>query len=154
MHSRRLLAAIAATTVSGTLLLGACGGSSDDASTPTTAAPDPAESSSGEGGEGVDDALASQVPDETVEVPSADGATTIAEYAAGGSGFEPADADEVAQVLAIVGTDADGYITADAIVVTRSEADATLLCGTVDGLGISTYTVIPVLPDGTGVDCG
>jgi hypothetical protein len=151
MRSPRIPASILAAALSGTLLLGACGGSSDDASTPTTA---PSSASGGGAGADAEDALASQVPDATVEVPSADGATTIAEYAAGGSSFEPADPSELAKVLAMVGTDAEGYITDDAIVVEQSEADATLLCGTVDGLGISTYTVIPVLPDGTGVDCG
>lgn len=152
MRSPRVLAAILAAALSGTLALGACGGSSDGASPPTSAAP--AGTSSGGSGDDVTDALEAGMPEATVEVPPADGATTIAEYAAGGSGFEPADAEELALVLSIVGTGAEGYVTEDTIVVQQSAADATLLCGTVDGLGISTYTVIPVLPGGTGVDCG
>jgi len=107
-----------------------------------------------ESGDGVTEALEAETPTDTVDVPSADGAVPIAEYAAGGSDYEPADPQELAQILSIAGTDADGYLTADAVVIRTSAADATLLCKTADGMGISSYTVIPVLPDGTGVDCG
>ncbi|MEZ5137460.1 MAG: hypothetical protein R2711_01355 [Acidimicrobiales bacterium] len=101
----------------------------------------------------VEAALERAAPDGTVEVPSEDGATTIAEYAAGSSGYEPANAEELAQLLAVVGTDADGYLTDDAFVVRTTEADAAVLCLTAEGMDIETYRVIPVRPDGTGVDC-
>lgn len=142
----------------GSLALGACGDSSDGPADAPAAADAPDGGSTPDGGsasgDDVTDALEAQTPSETVAVPPADGATTIADYAAGGSSYEPADPAELAQILAIVGTDADGYLTDDVVVVRTSAADATLLCKTADRLGVSTYSVIPVLPDGTGVDCG
>ena len=135
------------------LTLGACGSGGGSAGSPS-GTDKAAEPSGSDAGEDLTEALEAGTPTDTVDVPSEDGATTIEAYAAGGSSYEAADPAELAQLLAIVGTDADGYLTSDTVVVRTSAADATLLCKTADGLDISTYTVIPVLPDGTGVDCG
>ncbi|MBK6858285.1 MAG: hypothetical protein IPG97_17470 [Microthrixaceae bacterium] len=153
MHHRRRTSLILALFTVCVLALGACGDSTDRASD----APTNAKDTSGGGsavGEDVTEALEAQTPDATVEVPSADGATTIADYAAGGSSYEPSDPQELAQILALIGTDADGYLTDNVVVVHTTAADATLLCKTADRLAISSYTVVPVLPDGIGVDCG
>lgn len=151
-RSRLALALLAAASLS----LAACGGSSDDGDATTdeatTEATDAA-TTDGATDDDVTEALESQVPEGTVDVPSEDGATTIADWAARGSSTEPADPEELTQIIAVVGTDADGWFTDDAIVVRTTEADAALLCGTVEGLSVDTYQVIPVLPDGTGVDC-
>jgi len=135
------------------LVLAACGGSSDAASDPPSSASADAADGGAVDDAGVEAALEQAAPDGTVEVPSEDGATTIAEYSAGSSGYEPANAEELAQLLAVVGTDADGYLTDDAFVVRTAEADAAVLCLTAEGMDIETYRVIPVRPDGTGVDC-
>jgi hypothetical protein len=148
---RSLRPVLASALVLTSLLLAACG--SDDASSPSPAAADAgAETSAGSDGDVVD-ALEAAAPEGTVEVPSDAGATTIAEYAAGSSGLEPADPEELAMILAIVGTDADGYITDDAVVVRTTVADSTLLCGSAERLDITTYQVIPVGPDGVGIAC-
>ena len=140
-------------TLAAALTLAACGGSSDDdGSTPSDPPVSGTETDGTTDGD-VTEALEGALPEGTVDVPSEEGATTIAEWAAGGSSVEPADPTELTQILAMVGTDADGYFTDDAIVVRTTEADAALLCGTVEGLDIDSYQVIPVLPDGTGVDC-
>lgn len=131
------------------LSLGACG--SGSAASDTEPAPAATETSSSSD---VEAALESQTPTGTVEVPSADGATTIAEYSQGSSGYESPAPEELAQILAIVGTDADGYLAGDAVVVQASEADATLWCKTAEIAGYETLTLIPVLADGVGVDCG
>jgi hypothetical protein len=136
------------------LLLGACGSSGSDAADPAATDATSGASSDATAGDDVTDALEESVPTDTVEVPSEDGATTIADYAAGGSSYEPADPTELATVLSLIGTDADGYLTDDAIVVRAEEADASLWCATTERLGLSTYQFIPVLPDGTGVACG
>lgn len=145
---QHLLAVIA---LCGALVLGACSSSDSD----KTSQPDPTEATgqSGSGNADVEEALEAQTPTGTVEVPSADGALTIADWAAGGSEVEVADPAELATVIALVGTDADGYITADAIVVNTSEADATLWCEATKRSNLSTYRFIPVLPDGSGVAC-
>lgn len=130
----------AALTLAASLALGACGGADEDG----TATP---------AGDDVDRALEAAAPTGTVEVPTADGATTIAEYAAGGSSYQPADENELVTILALIGTDADGYLTDDAVVVRTTTADATLLCGTIEQLDIAAYQVIPVGPDGAGIDC-
>jgi hypothetical protein len=148
MRSPRALIALLAVTAA---LVGAgCGSDGADSSpAPTTAS----DGSADLAGASVDEAIESQVPTETVEVPSEDGATTVAEYAAGGSGYEPADERELASILAIVGTQADGYLTDDAVVVRTTKADAAVWCLTFERLDLSSYTVVPVLPDGTGVAC-
>ena len=149
MRSTRI--SLAVLLLSGGLLVGACSsddsGKADGSAKPTTA-------TAAQGDTDVEAALEATAPDGSVEVPSADGATTIADYSQGSSGFEPADPDELSQILALVGTDADGYITDDAVVVNASEADASLWCKTAEQLGIDTYTLIPVRPDASGVDCG
>lgn len=138
--------------LSASLALAACGGSSDRASD-GAADGSSADATAPTGDTDVDEALADAAPDGEVDVPSEDGATTIADYSSGGSSYEPADPTELAQILAVVGTDADGYLTDDAIVVRTTEADIALLCGTVERLGLDAYRVVPVRPDGTGVDC-
>ena len=151
-HRRRSSLILTLVTV-GSLALGACGDSSDRAADATTPASDTTGGGS-TGGDGVTEALEAQTPAATVEVPSADGATTITDYASGASSYEPSDPQELAQILAIIGTDADGYLTDSVVVVHTTAADATLVCKTAERLAISSYTVVPVLPDGTGVDCG
>ena len=151
-HRRRSSLILTLVTV-GSLALGACGDSSDRAADATTPASDTTGGGS-TGGDDVTEALEAQTPAATVEVPSADGATTITDYASGASSYEPSDPQELAQILAIIGTDADGYLTDSVVVVHTTAADATLVCKTVERLAISSYTVVPVLPDGTGVDCG
>lgn len=150
-HRHHLLTSL---LLASTLVLGACGSSDSGADEPDTTVD--AEASTGAdtragAGADVEDALEAQSPDGRIEVPSADGAVTIADYAAGG--IELDGAEDIAMVLSMVGTDATGYITDDTIVVERSEADATLLCGTIERLDVTAYRVVPVLPDGSGVDC-
>lgn len=145
---------LAALVLCATVALGACSSGDDDSA--DTTSPTSETTSEGGGAEGdgdVTDALESAAPTGTVEVPSSDGATTIAEYAAGGSSYEPANASELATILALVGTDADGYLTEDTIVVRTTVADSTLLCGTLEQLSMSDYSVIPVGPDGVGIAC-
>lgn len=144
-----------ALAIAATLVLGACSGGDDDDSAAEDA---PAAAAAGAdtdaGGEvDVEAALEAQTPEGTVDVPSPDGALTIADWAAGGSTVEPADPEALVQILAIAGTDADGYITDDAVVIRTTEADATLLCATGERLPSDTYRIVPVLPDGTGVAC-
>jgi hypothetical protein len=144
---------LAALVLCATVALGACS-SGDDDSADTTAPTSETTSEGGAEGDGdVTDALESAAPTGAVEVPSSDGATTIAEYAAGGSSYEPANASELATILAIIGTDADGYLTEDTVVVRTTVADSTLLCGTIEQLSVSDYSVIPVGPDGVGIAC-
>jgi hypothetical protein len=102
----------------------------------------------------VEMALEEDLPSEEVEVPSEDGSTSIADYSQGTSDYESSAPEELNQILSLVGVQADGYITKDAVVVQASEADAAMWCRTHQSLGMSTYTLIPVLSDGTGVDCG
>ena len=152
MRSPRTLLAIVA--LGAALLLGACGSGSsgtDDAATPGTEASGSTDTTASSAD--VEDALESQLPDETVEVPSADGATTIADWAAGGVEIDEAEANDLASILALVGTDADGYFTDDTLVIHREAADATLLCEYAKRAGLTHFEVIPVLPDGTGVAC-
>lgn len=153
MHTTRTLAAAALVA---SLLLAGCGGDDgSDEAADRTADPSAAESpAGGEPLEGVDEALEAASPDATVAVPSDEGALTIEAWASGGSTVEPTDPEELAMIMALVGTDAEGFITEDAVVVQASEADATLWCGSVARLDVSTYRLVPVLPDGTGVDCG
>jgi hypothetical protein len=146
---------LAALVLCATAALGACS-SGDDDSADTTSPTSEATSEGGTEAEGdgdVTDALESAAPTGTIEVPSSDGATTIAEYAAGGSSYEPVNASELATILAIIGTDADGYLTEDTVVVRTTVSDSTLLCGTVERLSVSDYSVIPVGPDGVGIAC-
>lgn len=136
------------------MALSACSSGTDSDSADTTT-PSAATSEQGgaEGDGDVVDALEATAPTGTVEVPSGDGATTIADYSAGSSGYEPANESELALILALIGTDADGYLTEDTVVVRTTLADSTLLCGTIEQLSVSDYTVIPVGPDGVGIAC-
>lgn len=152
MPSPRTLIALLA--VSAALLGAGCSSGGDDSSSdPTAAASDGGDSSSSSAGDSLDEALESQAPTDTVDVPSEDGSTSIVDYAAGGSSYEPADEAELASILAVVGTQADGYLTDDAVVVRTTKADAAVWCLTFERLGLDAYEFIPVLPDGTGLAC-
>lgn len=151
MRSPRTL--IAVLVISAALLGAGCSSGGDDASSTPTTASSGSGASSGSAGDSLDEALESQAPTDTVEVPSEDGATSIVDYASGGSSYEPADETELASILAVVGTQADGYLTDDAVVVRTTKADATVWCLTFERLGLDAYEFIPVLPDGTGVAC-
>jgi hypothetical protein len=148
---------LAALVLCATAALGACSSGDDDSAdstSPTSEATSEGSTEAEAQGDGdVTDALESAAPTGTIDVPSSDGATTIAEYAAGGSSYEPANASELATILAIIGTDADGYLTEDTVVVRTTVADSTLLCGTIEQLSVSDYSVIPVGPDGVGIAC-
>jgi hypothetical protein len=152
---------LAATLLLSSLLLGACGG--DDDSSAGSATEAPAADGSGGGaeridGDELDQVLEDAATDATREVPSEDGSVSIADYRSGAATQELPASDEIAMVISLLigvsGGDIDGYITSDAIVVRVEEADIALLCGAADRVDLSTYTVIPVRPDGTGVDCG
>jgi hypothetical protein len=147
--SRTLLTTIAALA----LLLAACGGGSDDDAGSTSGSDAPAEASGGdateEGGDddGGDDGG-------SVEVPSPDGAITIADYMAGGSVADQADPSELQIVLGVVGTDADGYIAGTDVVVTEdADQDAQFLCIAKDTANLDTYRIIPVDAAGNAIDC-
>jgi hypothetical protein len=148
--------ALAAAVLLVPLVLGACGGDDDGGSSggPTTAAP----AEGGSSDASLDEALADAAPDATVEVPSEDGAVSIADFRSGERYDDVASPDDLAMVFAVVtgvsGSDIDGYITDDAVVVRVDEADIAVLCGAIARVDTGSRTVIPVRPDGTGVDCG
>lgn len=152
MHLRRHH--LAALTTAFALTLAACGGSDDASSSAGPATDDgPAAAAPAGAADELDAALAEAVPEGTVEIPSADGAVTIEEFAFGGTDIDLPDEHEITAILAFVGTDADGYIADDAVVVKTSEADAAVLCRVLATIDVERYRVVPVLPDGSGVDC-
>jgi hypothetical protein len=152
MKTKTLLTTTAATLA---LLLAACGGGSDDDATAASGG-DATEQSSGSD-TGSDDAGSDDSGSDdggSVEVPSPDGAITIADFMANGGPDDVEDFSELQIALGVVGTDADGYIAGTDLVVTvDAEQDAQFLCIAADTSNLDTYRIIPVDADGNAIDC-